>query len=172
MNQRSFLGVAAVLTLAVGLLPGSSALAQQKSLKEQLVGTWTFVSAADVQPDGTNVDRWGPNAKGMLIFDAGGRYMLMINRADLPKFTANRVDRGTAEENQAVMKGMIATFGTYSVNDADKTVMTQVEGGSFPNLHGRSQKRVIKTLTAEELKYANPATTTGASAEVTWRRAK
>jgi hypothetical protein len=34
------------------------------------------------------------------------------------------------------------------------------------------QKRIITSLTADELKYTNPATTTGTSSDVVWRRAK
>ena len=172
MNRRCVLSISAMAALGLALLPGGSTLAQQKSLREQLVGTWTFVSAVEVQKDGTKEDRWGPNPKGMLVFDANGRYVLVINRSDLRKFAANRVDQGTAEENKAVMKGTIATFGTYSVNEADKTLNTQIEGGSFPNLYGGTQKRVITSLTADELKYTNPATTIGATAQVVWRRAK
>ena len=163
--------LATILCLGFALLPGDVA-AQQKSLKEQLVGTWTFLTAADTQTDGTKFDRWGPNPKGMLVFDAHGRYVLVIHRSDLPKFASNRVDRGTAEENKAVMQGLIVTFGTYSVNEADNTLVTQIEGGSFPNLHGMGQKRIIRSLTGEELKYTNPATTTGATSEVVWKRAK
>lgn len=100
-----------MLFLGFALLPANAA-AQQKSLKEQLVGTWTFVTSTDTQKDGTKVDRWGPNPKGMLIFDANGRYVLVIHRSDLPKFASNRVDQGTAEENKAVMQGLIVTFGT------------------------------------------------------------
>src|SRR5712692_7339507 len=110
-----------LLFLGVVLL-ASDSLGQQRMLKEQLVGSWTFVSAVEVQKDGTKEDRWGPNPRGVLIFDANGRYVLVINRSDLRKFAANRVDQGTAEENKAVMKGMIATFGRYSVNEADKTL--------------------------------------------------
>lgn len=172
MNRRCVLSISAMTALGLALLPGSSALAQQKSLKAQLVGTWTFVSSVDMRRDGTKVDRWGPNPKGMLVFDANGRYVLVINRSDLRKFAANSVEQGTAEENKAVMKGMIVTFGRYSVNEADKTLTTRVEGGSFPNLYGGTQKRVITSLTADELKYTNPATTTGTTAEVVWKRAK
>jgi len=168
MNRRSVLMVS---MLGLALLPGH-AIAQQKSLKEQLVGSWTFVTSADVQKDGTKVDRWGPNPKGMLVFDANGRYVLVIHHADLPKFASNRVDQGTAAENKAVMQGLIVLFGTYSVNEADKTIITQVEGGSFPNLHGMGQKRIVTSLTAEELKYTNPATTTGSTTNAVWKRAK
>src|SRR3989441_9653780 len=172
MNRRRVLNISAMTVLGLALVPGSSPVAQQRSLKEQLVGTWTFVTASNVEKDGTKVDRWGPNPKGMLIFNANGRYVLVINRSDLPKFASNRVDQGTAEENKAVMRGLIVTFGRYSVNEVDKTVTTQVEGGSFPNLYGGGQKRIITSLTAEELKYTNPASTIGATAQVVWKRAK
>jgi Lipocalin-like domain len=171
MKRRDVLSISAMMALGLALLPGG-AVAQQKPLKEQLVGTWLFVSSTDTQKDGTKLDRWGPNAKGMLTFDANGRYALAINRAGLPKFASGRVDQGTVEENKAVMQGSIFHFGTYSVNEGDKTVTTQIEGGSFPNLYGGSQKRVITSLTADELKYDNPGTTIGTTTNVTWRRAK
>jgi hypothetical protein len=45
---------------------------------KQLVGSWIFVSAQDVKPDGSKVDPWGPNAKGAAMFDANGRFTFMI----------------------------------------------------------------------------------------------
>jgi lipocalin-like protein len=83
------------------------------------------------------------------MFDGNGRYTLMIMRSDLPKFAAKTGDQGTADENKAVLKGLIAHFGTYSINEADKTLTTRVEGSSFPNLSGVDQKRIIASLTAD-----------------------
>jgi hypothetical protein len=171
MNRRIVITVSAATALGLAVLAAVS-VAQQQSLKERLVGTWTFVSSVDVQKDGTKVDRWGSNPKGVFVFDTNGHYVLVINRSDLPKFASDRVDQGTAEENKAVMQGMIATFGTYSVNDADNVLTTQIDGGSFPNLYGKSQKRTITSLTAQELKWVNPSTTIGTTAEVVWRRTK
>jgi hypothetical protein len=171
MNRRNILRLSAITALGLALATNSS-IAQQKSLKDQLVGTWTFVSAIDVHKDGTKTDRWGPNPKGILMFDGNGRYTLMIMRSDLPKFAAKTSDQGTADETKAVLKGLIAHFGTYSVNEADKTVTTRIEGSSFPNLSGVDQKRIISSLTADELKYTNPATATGTTAEAVWKRAK
>jgi Lipocalin-like domain len=133
MNRRGILRLSTITMLAFALLPGS-AMSQQKTLKDQLVGTWTFVSAMDVKPDGSTTNRWGSNPKGILVFDSNGHYSLTIMRSDLPKFAAKTADQGTADENKAVLQGMITHFGTYSVNDADKTLTTRVEGSSFPNL--------------------------------------
>jgi lipocalin-like protein len=88
------------------------------------------------------------------------------------KFAAKSVDQGTAVENKAVLAGLVASFGTYTVNEADKTLITRVEGNIFPNLVGTDQKRLIVSLTPDELKYTNPSTSTGTTAEATWRRIK
>jgi hypothetical protein len=141
-------------------------------MKDQIVGTWTFVSALDVHPDGKKTDRWGPNGKGVFMFDPHGHYAQFITRSDLPKFAAGTADKGTPEEHKAVLSGSVASFGTYTVNETDKTVTTHVEGSVFPNLIGRDQKRAITSLTADELKYTNPTTSTGTSAEATWKRVK
>ena len=162
---------AILLGLALALEP-TTGLAQQKSLKEQLTGIWTFGSALETSKDGKTSDRWGANPKGMIIFDASGRYSFMISRSDIPKFAANTVTQGTAEENKAVVHGIIVYIGTWSVDEGTKTLITNIEASSFPNVNGTSQKRIITSLTADELRYTNPAATTGTVAEVVWKRAK
>jgi hypothetical protein len=171
MNRRSVLTKSVPIVLAAALLP-SSLVAQQKSIKDQLVGTWIFVSAQDVKPDGSKVDPWGPNPKGAAMYDANGRFTFMIMRSDLPKFASNNRAQATGEEGKAVAQGMIAFYGTYTVNEGDKTVTTLIEGSSYPNLIGAEQKRVITSLTADELRYTNPTTSTGTKAEAVWKRAK
>jgi Lipocalin-like domain len=171
MNRRSLLTTSLPMVLAAVLLP-SSAGAQQKSIKDQLVGTWIFVSAQDVKPDGSKLDPWGANPKGAAMYDANGRFTFMIMRSDLPKFSSNNRAQATAEEGKAVAQGMIAMYGTYTVNEADKTLTTRIEGSSYANLIGGEQKRVIISLTADEMRYTNPATSTGTKAEAVWRRAK
>lgn len=171
MNRRNIIALYA-LALCAGAMTASGAMAQQKSLKEQLVGNWTFVSSIDTNKDGTKTNRFGPDAKGLVMFDAGGRYSFLISRASIPKFAAGNVNQGTPEENKAVIQGMIAYFGTWSVDEASKTLITSIEAGSYPNLNGGSLKRIITSLTADELKYTNPATSAGTSSDVVWRRAK
>jgi hypothetical protein len=108
----------------------------------------------------------------MLVFDGSGRYSIIFMRSNLPKFAASTADKGTADENKAVMQGIVAHFGTYSVNEADKTITSRAEGSWFPNQVGSDAKRIITSLTADELKYTNPATAFGTTAQTVWRRAK
>src|SRR4051812_9039734 len=91
MNRRSMLALYA-LGLCAGTMTTSGAIAQQKSLKEQLVGNWTFVSSIDTNKDGTKTDRFGPNAKGLVMFDPTGRFSFFISRANISKFAANNVN--------------------------------------------------------------------------------
>jgi hypothetical protein len=167
MNRRSIFGLSAITLLGFSLLP-CAALAQQKSLKEQLVGTWAYVSSNAKLPDGSPL--WGSNPKGLFIVTGNGHFSWLVFRSDRPKF-ANRLN-ATADESKATMSGSLAYFGTYSVNEADKSIVFQTEGSTFPHSEGETLKRIITTLTADELTYTNPATTTGARIEAVWRRLK
>jgi hypothetical protein len=170
MKARNVSAAFAVTVLGIALLPANAA-AQQKALKEQLVGTWTFVSSTGKLPDGSPT--WGANPKGQLIFAENGRFSVQIMRSDRPNYAANSRLKGTAEENKATAEGTISYFGTFAISDADKTINYQVEGSSYPNWTGTTLKRHILSVTDDELKYANPAPSAGgAPTELVWKRAK
>jgi hypothetical protein len=114
MNRPSVFGTSVLMVLGLALLP-SNVVGQQRSIKEQLVGTWTFVSSTTKLPDGSPA--WGTNPKGLLIFTENGYFSSQIVRSDLPKFASNNRAQGTPEENKAVVQGSIATFGTYTVDE-------------------------------------------------------
>jgi Lipocalin-like domain len=173
MDRRSILCVSAVAVLGLALLP-ASAFSQQKSLKEQIERTWTHVSTKYKFPDGKTTDTFGPNAKGMLMLDGAGHVVFINMRSDLPKFASKDRTKGTAEENQAVVAGSFAYFGTYTINEPEHTFTVHYEGTTFPNFDGIDAKRTITALTADELKYENSVSTVGQGVvvEAVWKRAK
>jgi lipocalin-like protein len=171
MNRRSILSISAITALGLVLLPGG-VIAQQKTMKEQIVGSWTYVSADTVAPDGKRAPTFGPNPSGLTIFGSDGHYVSFVVRADVPKFASDSRSAGTPEENKAVVQGGIATFGRYAINEADHTLTLNIERSSFPNWNGTEQRRPI-TLTADELKYVVPvASGGGGRGEVTLKRVK
>ena len=170
MNVRNIVSLSALTVLGLALLPGS-AISQQKSLKEQLVGTWTLVSSTQTK-DGVKSDRWGKNPRGRATFEANGRYSFMIFRSDVPKFASDNLNQVTAEESKAAIQGMTANFGTWSIDEATKTLTTNIEAASSTNLNGGTQKRIISSLSATELKYTNPASQIGSVDDVVWKRAQ
>jgi hypothetical protein len=92
-------------------------------------------------------------------------------RDDLPKIAAGDRAKATGDEARAVVGGSIGYFGTYTVDEGNKTIVYRIMGSTFPNQLGVEQKRVISLLTADELKYVNPGATTGGKIEVSFKRA-
>jgi hypothetical protein len=103
-----------------------------------LVGTWTIVTVTAEQGE-TQVEPYGSNPKGILMFDENGRYSLVLLRPDLPTFASSNRTAGTPEENRAVVEGSIAHFGTYAVEGGD-TLILRITAATFPNWNGAEQK--------------------------------
>ena len=155
MNRRSVLSISAMTVLGLALVP-SSAVSQQ-SLRDQLVGAWTLVSQEFTTPDGTKRQGGagglvGPNSRGILILDASGRYAYEAWLADRPKFKAgDQRLAGTAEEYKAAVQTFAANNGTWSVNEADKTLTRHFEGALIQNGVGEDVKDSV-SLAGDELK--------------------
>jgi hypothetical protein len=92
--------------------PGA-ALAQPMPIKEQLVGTWAYVSSNANLPDGGPM--WGSSPKGLFILTADGHFSWQVFRSDRPEY-ASRLNV-TADEAKATMLGSLAYFGTYSADE-------------------------------------------------------
>jgi lipocalin-like protein len=148
----------------------ATAIAQQRTLRDQLIGAWTYVTVDAVRPDGTRTPMFGPHPQGIVIFDASGRYALINARSGLSKFASNNRTEGSPEEYKAVVQGSIAHFGSYTVNDADKTITFHIETSTFPNWNGVEQKRPF-TLIGDELRWTTPTASVGGSGEIVLKRA-
>jgi len=133
-----------------------------KPLGQQLVGTWRFVSTHLQSGDGGKVELYGPNPNGMLIFTSDGYFALTNTRPGRPRFASGNTMEGTAEENMATVKGTVAYFGTYIVDEANGTYSIHIEGSSFPNYEKTTQTRPF-TIIGDTLTFVNPVPTTGGS---------
>jgi hypothetical protein len=147
-------------------------IAQQKSLKEQLLGTWTIVRCDVVNQDGTKGPLvFGSNPVGQFIFTDNGRFSFQV-AAEIPKFASGDYRKTTPEENKAVVEGSMAYYGTYTATDADKTIALHVERSSIPNLNGTDGRRIVTALSADEMNWTNPAPLGGGSISCANKRAK
>ncbi len=151
----------AVVGAAAGIMSLSlNSVAQPRSKKEDLVGTWKFVSTAGERKDGTKFDLFGPNPNGVLIFHPDGHFALINMRPGRPKYASGNRMEGTPAEYKATVQGSIAYFGTYSVDDANSTFSLHIDGSTFPNYEGTDQKRPF-TIVGDELRSINPNPTVG-----------
>lgn len=147
-----------VMALAVlGVAASAPALGQ--TLKDQIVGTWLAVSQY-VDQDGKRLEPFGPDPKGMVVYDANGRFILLLQRASLPKFASNNRMTGTADEAKAIVQGSIAYFGRYTVNEQERKINLHYDGSTFPNWDGEDQTRLVE-ISGDELKIISPVSAVG-----------
>jgi len=155
--------------LAVLLL--TLAASAQAADNTSLAGTWTLIAADEIRPDGTIVQPYGAEPKGLLIIDADGRYSLQIFRADRPKFASRDKRKGTPQEYEAAVLGMSSHIGRCSIEPQSSTLTFRIEWASYPNWDGTEQKRRYR-LSGDVLSYEIPASATGDGTipRSTWRR--
>jgi len=172
MNRTTALALNTLALVCLGIaVPPSAVAGQPTVLKDQIVGAWAYVSVDTVKGDGSRTPMYGDDPQGLAIFSGNGRYALMTSRAGLPKFASNNRADGTVEEYKAIVQGSISHFGTYTVNEADKTITFHIQASTFPNWNGIEQKRPV-TITGDELRWTTPGASGGGNGEVVLRRAK
>ena len=171
MTRRRVLSTSAIIVLGLAVLPGS-AVSQQKSMKDQLVGTWMLTSwEQEGGQTGPKFQRFGANPKGFTIFDASGRVYAMFARPDLAKIASNNPSTPTPEEAKAIVSGAIAYYGTYTVDETAKVITMKLESSSFANQTASDQKRTVTSLTPTELKMHNTTVLSGGQIYYVYRRA-
>jgi hypothetical protein len=164
--------IAAAL-LALALSVDAAAAQPAASLKDGIVGTWNFVVAEVTAPDGKKSFPFGETPKGILIFTADGSFAQIHVAGDVPKIASNNRLTGTPEEYAEIMRRSLSAFGTYTVDEASKTVTYNIVSASFPNWQGEAQTRSIDKLTSDEFVNTNRDVAGGrGSASNFYRRVK
>ena len=171
MTRSTRLALATLVGAALAIGIAGTAPARAASLKQQIVGTWSYVSVEIAKSDGSRVQPFGAKPNGLAIFERNGHFAFVLTRADVPKYASNNRSTGTADENQAAVRGSLSQFGTYTVNPADHSLTLHVAGASYPNIVGIDRKFIITAVTKTELKWTVPAATSGGAASVVLKRA-
>jgi hypothetical protein len=129
------------------------------------------VSAVNTLADGTKFDPWDGKAAGMQMFDSIGHFSFQVIRTDIPKLASNNRQEGTADEFEAVAKGVLSYFGTYSLDDSGTTLTEHVKLSSFPNQNGKDRIWTI-ALTGDDLTMAGQVAASGGTNELKFKRVK
>jgi Lipocalin-like domain len=144
---------AALLILASGV----ASQAQHKPARELIAGDWTLMIADNVRREGNNVPGFGPLPKGSATFGVDGRYSFKV----LPS---------------AGSQPGIKASGSYSLDEAGRTLTLKVEESSIPNWKGTTQYGTIKFVSSDHLGWTT-STPLATSAEFTgteliWTRSR
>jgi hypothetical protein len=138
--------------------------ASAQSLKDQLVGMWT-VELCNIP----NFPACAGN-NGTLVYDANGHYIQMIvarGRPALPQGTGANRGAITPEQYKEMAAGLFAQFGTWSVNETNKTVTLHVDGALFPNIEGTDWLTFTPTISGDKLGSIEK---NGQPGPIVWRR--
>jgi hypothetical protein len=120
MERFGMIGVIAFVTAALTLNSGDT-IAQPKTLKDQLVGSWTLVSAETIDTSGSRAPLVkGTPMKGLLVFTPDGRVSFQVI-GDHQKLASNDRTKMTPDEMKAMAESTLSYFGTYTVNEQEKS---------------------------------------------------
>ena len=95
----------------------------------------------------------------------------MFIAGGLPSFGSGNRSSGTADEAMAVVAGSLTHFGTYVVDEADKSFTFQIDRATFPNWDGKNNKRSF-VIRGAELSFAEPHASGGGVAATIFERAR
>jgi hypothetical protein len=122
--MRRSINVLCLSATALVLLT-TGVLAQQKSLKEQIQGPWSLASCNNTNAKGEKTAYCANNPRGILILAGNGNYAVTI------------IAGGRKDANDPAIA---ANFGTWSVNEPDKTLTRHFVGAREPANEGRDSK--------------------------------
>ena len=129
MKSIYTIALAALVFLVFGVGSAGAQQMKEKTVKEQLVGTWRVLSAVS-EIHGRKTELFGPTPKGQYIFTSEGYFSINIIRSGRTKFASDNRTTGRAEENKEAVVGSISTFGNYTLN-SDGSINLQIVGSSF-----------------------------------------
>lgn len=154
----------------IAMLAGMGARdAQAQPPPFPLQGTWTLVAADKLLPDGERTRDYGEHPKGQLIVDAKGRYSLQIFKSERLRFGSDSKADGSPDEFQSAVMGSSTHYGAMAIDKRAGELVFSIEGSSFPNWEGTTQRRKY-TLDGAELRYTVPPRADGSVPISVWRR--
>jgi hypothetical protein len=137
----------------------------------KLVGTWALIATEWRRADGRHGNPFGPNAVGVLIYDAAGNMSAQVMRADRAGAAADQAN-GIETAMTSAFAGYIAYFGTYEIDEARAVVVHTVVGSAFPAWVGATPNRRF-AIEGDRLTLSDSVTAadgTPVEASTTWQR--
>jgi Lipocalin-like domain len=154
-NILRFCGIASAALFV--LTSGVASQTQQKPAKELIAGNWILMIADNVRREGNNSPGFGPLPTGSATFGGDGRYSFEVT------------------PNTGSQPGVKAS-GTYSLDEAGKTLTLKVEESSIPNWKGTTQNGTIKFVSGDHLGWTTSAPLAASDeftgTELIWTRSK
>jgi hypothetical protein len=156
MSQGSLFTSGAITALVLTFLADGAVAQEGHKLRDQIIGTWSFVVAEVTAPGGNKSFPFGQTPKGILIFTPDGHFSDIKVASEAPRLASNNRLGGTPDEYTAIARQSVASTGTYTIDEAKKTITFKTAVSTFTNAAGGSEERTIDKLTTDEFVNTNP----------------
>lgn len=135
----------------------------------RIIGTWALAATEWRRADGRHANPFGPNALGVLTYDAAGNMAAQIMRDERPAVDGGH--GGIEAAMAGAWPGYVAYFGTYERDD-DGVLHHHVAGSAFPQWVGSEHARRYR-IEGDTLTLMQDFTTAdgvAVAASTTWQR--
>ena len=140
-------------------------------MTSQVAGVWRLRSA-ERTVHGSRSAWFGAHPDGLMIFTDDLHFTEAVTRTDLPLVASGDRLSATPEENRALARGTLGSYGTYTLGDDGSLAGQQILGSTFPDWSstarraGDVQVTVRDGLLRQALRLGNDDT-----AKLTWEYA-
>jgi hypothetical protein len=139
----------------------------------KFVGVWKLISFEQRTTAGGVTYPMGQRPVGRITYDASGHMTAQLMLPDRPKFEAPSKVRGSIDQKIAAFDGYVAYYGTYTVDEAHRTVVHHVEASLYPNWVGTEQRRLFEFAEGKLiLRAVNGSGGPGTESRLVWERVK
>jgi hypothetical protein len=168
MNRR------AVIT-ALSLAPLAHAAPAPSAERKKFIGVWKLVSGESKGVNGKVAYPWGKKPVGRLVYDEAGRVFAQLMNPGRRSVggvanqgAATTIAIASADDMREMLTGFNSYFGTFDVEESDRTVIHHVESALIPSWVGTDLRRKYEFSGSNQLLMFNNAS--GASYGLIWRR--
>ena len=155
------------------LAPVAATAAEQSqttvSVSEQFPGTWELLSIERLNSEGNWVSTAGQlsgSSIGMLMYDEFGNMSVHIMNPERAVYPSPGLSALTAEQLRETLRGYVAYFGTYEINERESYVVHHRRGHLSPNQVGVDAKRFFEFDRDRLTLFVAPSR----NLRLTWRR--
>jgi len=111
-------------------------------VRKRLIGVWK-VSSIEVLADGNVLYPYGEHPVGRLTYDEAGRMSAHIMQSGRQSSVSDpdAIARASAKELRQIAEGYVAYYGSFTIDEENRTVIHHVEACTLPAWVGTDQKR-------------------------------
>ncbi|KWW21781.1 MULTISPECIES: lipocalin-like domain-containing protein [Peribacillus] len=116
----------------------------EKSMREQVIGTWALVSYETQDAAGNTIYPLGKDAKGFIMYNPDGYMSAQLMASGRPAYKSGDLHTGTPEEMAEAAHGYLAYSGPFEVDEEKQELTHHMDVSMNPTWLDQAQPRLAK----------------------------